>query len=158
MTADATLSGPRLDHTTCTVYQTEANRQRTLLRTGLPNPGPARSQFCSPPPSSPRSRPNHAGDGRRERIQWPAQGGPEGRGQPAALGRRGAGATRREARAGTGAGRRRAASRGLSGEEDGREKQGKAPLSPGVTRGQGRVKRWPLTSLPDSHGNGCGRW
>ena len=40
--------------------------------------------------------------------------------------------------------------------EDGREKKGKAPPSPGVT--QGRATNWPLTSLPESRGNGCGRW
>lgn len=123
----------RLDHATCTVYQTELERQQTRLHSGLGFPGPAGARFRPPPPSP-------SGTGRAA----------PGAGTPVA---RAAQGTRCGARAGTGTGRRRAARR-----TEGRG--GETPQAPpaGAARGQGRATRRPLTSLPDSRGNGCGRW
>ena len=81
-------------------------------------------------------------------------GGPDARGDQMADARLGA-HTERHVQEPVQAGRRRAAGSVLSGGSAKGGGTGKAPPGPGVTQGQGRGTRWPLTSLPDSRGNGC---
>lgn len=69
--------GARLDHATCTVYQTESERQQTRLHTGLGFPGPAGAQFRPPPPPPSGTSPATPGAGTRARIR-----GPRGAGAP----------------------------------------------------------------------------